>query len=534
MGIMDSALPIIVKNYSRAFGIEVRMQGMNAYTNGRTITIPRLDLSDPLISRLAYAYLAHESAHIRYTDFDIVASFKQDFLKFTIFNILEDARVESLIGRDYIGVWENLCLLRVKHCGWDQFEREIDRKSSLQILLALMMNYAACYCQKFVSLRKRTAFLLLFLRKECPHDFLNDFCRLTRKITAAGSSAEVALLVDDIYEMLQQRFKCSKGCHKSLLDKNTSDAAQGNELFGFKESLEEFMNSTQGSISKAVMATELSEIIEGLCERNSSARDDFGLMSAKDCRRGREHFIRQTACTTGLRQNLSSVMKSYSERLSGSFNKGKTIDARKASMIPLGQEDIFRNKTCFEDFKTSVHLLVDVSGSMMTCDGGSVSRCENACICALSLALALEGISGIKSMASFFPGVSSEVEIALRSEEKASIKASYFDQSPRGSTPLAQAIWYAVGMVGELDCNRNIIIVITDGIPDSISQSRLAVSAAKKAGIEIYAIGIKLKSIHEILENSFVIESASELNRAVEALFKHIFAPLSDADARSV
>lgn len=62
-------MPIIVKNYARKFGVTVRMQGSLAYTNGKTITIPRLDITDPIKARLAYGYLAHESAHVRYTDF---------------------------------------------------------------------------------------------------------------------------------------------------------------------------------------------------------------------------------------------------------------------------------------------------------------------------------------------------------------------------------------------------------------------------------------------------------------------------------
>ena len=69
---MISALPIMVNNYAKLFGVSVRIQGTVAYTNGKTITLPRLDIKDPIKARLAYGYLAHESAHIRYTDFKIL------------------------------------------------------------------------------------------------------------------------------------------------------------------------------------------------------------------------------------------------------------------------------------------------------------------------------------------------------------------------------------------------------------------------------------------------------------------------------
>ena len=109
---LEGALPIIVTNYARAFGVKVRMQGCSAYTNGSTITIPRLDLSDPITSRMAYGYLAHESAHVRYSDFQAAARVKRRFLLHTLANIIEDARIERLIGRQFVGVWENLELLR--------------------------------------------------------------------------------------------------------------------------------------------------------------------------------------------------------------------------------------------------------------------------------------------------------------------------------------------------------------------------------------------------------------------------------------
>ncbi|MBO6258357.1 MAG: VWA domain-containing protein [Succinivibrio sp.] len=523
--VQNSALPIIVKNYSRAFGIEVKMQGVNAYTNGKIITIPRLNLSDPVISRVAYAYLAHESAHIRYTDFDVVASQKHDFLRFTIFNVLEDARVERLIGREFIGVWENLCLLRDCYCGFDQFAEQIDDKSDFQLLLTLMMNYAACYCQKFKRLRPRTAFLLRYLRQLYPHPFLLHLCYLSRRVATAQSSSAVASLTGDIYELLEREFVCADGKSEPAEQADGEGILTQNDFVAARA---KFLTKTGECLGRAVPATELGEILESFCDKSTSARDDFGLMAVKECRRGRADFITRTESTLSLRQNVSALMKSYCERFEGVVSRGKSIDAKKAALMPLGEEDIFKNRSYYEDYKTSVHLLVDVSGSMMTCDNGSESRCEKACVCALSLALALEGISGIKSMASFFPGSSSEVETALKAEEKASVRASYFDQNPRGSTPLAQAVWYALGVALELDCNRNIIIVLTDGIPDSIAQSRLAINAAKDYGIEIYAIGIKLNSIQQIIEDSFVIESASELNRAVSALFKRIFSWADD------
>lgn len=61
LNLKNTPMPLLIKNYADAFGIKVRMQGTSAYTNGKTITIPRMDITDPLKGRLAYGYLAHFS-----------------------------------------------------------------------------------------------------------------------------------------------------------------------------------------------------------------------------------------------------------------------------------------------------------------------------------------------------------------------------------------------------------------------------------------------------------------------------------------
>ena len=52
--VLEDAMPIIVNNYAKIFGVKVRMQGSMAYTNGSIITIPRLNLRNVRLCRIAY------------------------------------------------------------------------------------------------------------------------------------------------------------------------------------------------------------------------------------------------------------------------------------------------------------------------------------------------------------------------------------------------------------------------------------------------------------------------------------------------
>ena len=236
-----------------------------------------------------------------------------------------------------------------------------------------------------------------------------------------------------------------------------------------------------------------------------------------------EGFASQVKETYALRRLLRLRLYSYIESFSGSSERGRRLNLRRAALVPYGERRIFKPKICTRDYSTSVHILVDVSGSMMACDGCSTSRCEQACISALSLALALQGIDGITTLATFFPGWDAEFEEALNGRQTASARVAYFDQKPRGSTPLAQAVWYALGQAGNLQCSRNIVIIITDGIPDSVEQTRRALGGARRAGIEVYGIGIKSDFVKNLIADSAVIERASDLVTVLFKLLMNIF-----------
>jgi len=67
---LQNALPIVAAALGRKFGVAVGVGGHEACTDGQRIQIP--DVTDDPASRdLAWGYLAHEAAHVRYTDFAV-------------------------------------------------------------------------------------------------------------------------------------------------------------------------------------------------------------------------------------------------------------------------------------------------------------------------------------------------------------------------------------------------------------------------------------------------------------------------------
>lgn len=98
---LERALPIVAAAYGEQFGVNVVLSGSDAYTDGKTIVLPLLkaisDLRDVL-----FGYLAHEAAHVRFSDFDTLKKCRTPIEK-SFTNIVEDIRIELLIQEVFPG-----------------------------------------------------------------------------------------------------------------------------------------------------------------------------------------------------------------------------------------------------------------------------------------------------------------------------------------------------------------------------------------------------------------------------------------------
>lgn len=548
LNLKNTPMPLIIKNYADAFGIKVRMQGTSAYTNGKTITIPRMDITDPLKGRLAYGYLAHESARVKYTDFAFLKKFlngsDEIFLKKELLNILEDHRIETLISKDFIGVYENLQLLLESQK--NDLEKLLDPEVLKRIpLLPLIMNFIQFYgytkCQKFDFAR---SYAVVFFHeiKRRHFKYLKQIAKLTASTAQAKSTKDVGSIVKKILDYIYD-FDFGKDNQKLHLNTHSDELnlveklEESNEFDCKAEPKQKELvkqtarlirvASRNGNRSTAVKTCE--QIMEDNGQGiSSSSRDDLGLFVDKRTTAGRTDFIKFANQNFSLRSLIRNKVNAYVDFYNGGSYQGRKLNIYKAQNINMGEYRIFDKKCVNEGFSTSVQILVDVSSSMLSSDGLEQTRAHEANVCALNIALALEGIDGIENAVHYFPGDCSEYETALKFGERASKFAPFFDQRPRGSTPLAQCLYKALEDLKKTNCNRNMIFIITDGMPDSINNTQTAMDILEQNGVEVYGISIRSEVISKLFEkhpeNVTVLKDASELNRAFTELFKKQFA----------
>ena len=110
-----NALPLIADILGKKYGVRVHIGGEQAYTNGKDIHLPSLPLdADETTLNLARAYLDHEAAHLRATDFEALINAGLSSIEKHVWNILEDRMVEQKLAAVYPGCRHNLTWL-IKH-----------------------------------------------------------------------------------------------------------------------------------------------------------------------------------------------------------------------------------------------------------------------------------------------------------------------------------------------------------------------------------------------------------------------------------
>lgn len=100
---LNNAFPIVAAALGNKFGVKVSVGGDDAYTTGDRIHLPALDTDDSNIKDVAWGYLAHEAAHVRFTDFGEFRNAATSPLRKHIVNILEDIRIEKSMQEPYPG-----------------------------------------------------------------------------------------------------------------------------------------------------------------------------------------------------------------------------------------------------------------------------------------------------------------------------------------------------------------------------------------------------------------------------------------------
>ena len=535
---LKNALPIVAAAYGEKFGVKVLIQGQDAFTDGERIVIPTANPDDPHYQQIAWGYLAHEAAHIRHTNFDMVQKASSKPIRKALLNIIEDVRIENELAKDYPGTRRSISQVIEYMVDTQQMcvPEQLEPASNLQAWLLFRLR---CHFLGQKALTPLYQAVDERVRQLFPAAAMSRLSAMLTAVPSLGSTGEVLKLVDAIVAMLEE---------ESRPPQDESDADSGNDIgqdasndsnnssdsqtpetdssaMGDAAETGDSDNSDQAdNLRQALEASaaqfepdtfaQVAEVLSEQAEGHQGVTP-LSLPQAEQAMLGDEAILTLSASESAqIRARLRGMVQSSQDNRNHAKRHGLRVATHRLAASQAGESRLFIQRQPRIAPNAAVHLLVDISGSMGKPIGeGNRKYFHVANEAALALAMALEGIPGVVPAVSYFPGIHQEVSIALLPKQSVRHRAACFDQKPRGCTPMAQAMWFAANSLLAQKQKRKLMIVLTDGDPDDWAATHDIVDRCRRSGFELLGIGIQTRSVEKFFPQSIVINDVKDLKR---------------------
>ena len=535
---LKNALPIVAAAYGEKFGVKVLIQGQDAFTDGERIVIPTANPDDPHYQQIAWGYLAHEAAHIRHTNFEMVQKASSKPIRKALLNIIEDVRIENELAKDYPGTRRSISQVIEYMVDTQQMcvPEQLEPASNLQAWLLFRLR---CHFLGQKALTPLYQAVDERVRQLFPAAAMSRLSAMLTAVPSLASTGEVLKLVDAIVAMLEEESRPPQdesdadsgndiGQDASNDSNNSSDSQTpeaASSAMGDAAETGDSDNSDQAdNLRQALEASaaqfepdtfaQVAEVLSEQAEGHQGVTP-LSLPQAEQAMLGDEAILTLSASESAqIRARLRGMVQSSQDNRNHAKRHGLRVATHRLAASQAGESRLFIQRQPRIAPNAAVHLLVDISGSMGKPIGeGNRKYFHVANEAALALAMALEGIPGVVPAVSYFPGIHQEVSIALLPKQSVRHRAACFDQKPRGCTPMAQAMWFAANSLLAQKQKRKLMIVLTDGDPDDWAATHDIVDRCRRSGFELLGIGIQTRSVEKFFPQSIVINDVKDLKR---------------------
>jgi len=535
---LKNALPIVAAAYGEKFGVKVLIQGQDAFTDGERIVIPTANPDDPHYQQIAWGYLAHEAAHIRHTNFEMVQKASSKPIRKALLNIIEDVRIENELAKDYPGTRRSISQVIEYMVDTQQMcvPEQLEPASNLQAWLLFRLR---CHFLGQKALTPLYQAVDERVRQLFPAAAMSRLSAMLTAVPSLVSTGEVLKLVDAIVSMLEEESRPPQdesdadggddiGQDASNYSNNSSDSqtpeADSSAMGDAAETGDSDHSDQADNLRQALEASaaqfepdtfaQVAEVLSEQAEGHQGVTP-LSLPQAEHAMLGDEAILTLSASESAqIRARLRGMVQSSQDNRNHAKRHGLRVATHRLAASQAGESRLFIQRQPRIAPNAAVHLLVDISGSMGKPIGeGNRKYFHVANEAALALAMALEGIPGVVPAVSYFPGIHQEVSIALLPKQSVRHRAACFDQKPRGCTPMAQAMWFAANSLLAQKQKRKLMIVLTDGDPDDWAATHDIVDRCRRSGFELLGIGIQTRSVEEFFPQSIVINDVKDLKR---------------------
>lgn len=565
------SLPLVASVLGRKYGVKVEIGGTDAYTDGTVIRLPSLpdDVPDTLLV-MARGYLDHEAGHVRDTDFQALKAASLTPIEKHVWNTIEDWRVEHKLASIFPGCRQNFDWLIAHVFGTEAYDEPAQpatiilnwlllevRSWDAQALSSKRDILAGQVDMAFPGVRPKIEHVLKLVRTRCRStqdaiEFAREIVRVL-ELYANSAAQPVSPDQDEPLEVgsepdeqnangrneqkppgTQDDNSDQSECGEESQQGEAPDDGDGQDCRGGSDDADvsasssgnENQGQARGHVRDLLGAGEedlpqsLGDILAGALQatsRNSQesavtvaipSPKNVGPLTEADVREARQ-------ASMALRTRLQGLLQTKILSRASSGRRGR-LDTGQLHRLAVSDPRVFRTKAERTGIDTAVHILLDCSGSM-------VRRIRLACCSCYAVASALEA-SKINVAVTAFPssqlpnGSYSTVSPVITHGQK--VHAN-LDLVPAGGTPMGEAMWWVMQDMLFLNELRKLILVVTDGEPDSMDCANQAIEQGGRAGFEIYGIGISSPGINVLLPGrSAVVNSMAELAPAMFTLLE--------------
>jgi cobaltochelatase CobT len=565
---LQHAFPIVAAAIGNRFGIKVSVGGDQAYTTGSAIQLPAYDGDDPDYQDFAWGLLAHESAHIRYSDFtlDIGGS----VLRRRLCGAIEDVRIEHELAKDFPGTRLTLATVVDKMIANGGFTASSSDDHPANILYGYVLKSLRARVLGQVALKPLVVLTEMALKENFPKGALIRLKGLLSEVPDGLSSESDCLhLADRILTMIQQECEqpdqstpsTPSATDNSSADDTNSDQTDDSPDSDDDGSSEQDEGSTQSTqdddkpsdagdddgetrkpdhreILEALLTAvdgdlnqDVFETIKSALALDSDSVSEYvipiGTEPPTDERAGLQLFQKVQGESGKIRATLQGLVQSHSLSRSRPDCRGR-LDGKRLHRLRFGETKVFQRNTVKPAPNTAIHLLLDKSESMgypvSDTQGQAMgTRMPMALEATLALALAFEGIAGVNPGITAFPGNQEEGSVyrLLEHGQRIRQRTGAFALAAEGSTPMTEAIWF--GAAALLRCRepRKVLMVMTDGQPDDIVSTLAILQRCRDSGIETVGIGLGIDVSH-LFPVALAINDLQELRTQLFELSKAV------------
>lgn len=463
------ALQIVAAALGRSIGgvqIRVNPKASTASTNGKTVILPVL----PAISSsqeqqdVTLGLVCHEAFHIRYTFWGKQRDHKPAQIAYTPFkkhleNALEDARIENLGFARYPGTRKFLdqVVAYLKRTGGFLAYPDINEHPGNLVIFALLYHYRANFLGQ-------------------------DLAQTARNWKAAFVQAFGAALWDPIVSIADAAVRASE-----------VDAPDG--PWWAAEKIAALLGSAADLPEEAKQATlEATEADEDDL-RSTDLAESTGIPSTQE---ESEKPMPSLVCTTSVSDSQLDAAKQEANRIYRTIcgplearlwarsqgdewvSRTGTCGVVPTAIYQAGTTGrVFRSRVEGDTRSIAVHLLIDVSSSMSYVPGGTLPPRHWANAGALALTRLFTGI-GIQWGISWF----NDTWIRGRSYSNAPVhRNESWRWDCNGGTRLAPAMSHAGVTLLDVEADRKLLLVLTDGAADEQETSTVDAELLRQ-GIE--------------------------------------------------